>query len=218
MLPVSRPITSRFASRAATWQAVAGALLAMGLWAAVFGLKFMNFWLGLSCSALLLSGLSVFWAGLPLEFREVTIRRTALGALSAAVLYVVFALGRQISVFILPFASGQIDSIYAIRQEADPAVIALALIFLTSPAEEIFWRGFLQRWSMVRFGEVRGWLLAALVYAGAHLSSGNFMLTGAAMTAGLFWGYVYMRTRSLYVCIVSHALWTVAIFLLWPLS
>ena len=206
------------ASRPTARQAVAGVALAFGLWAAVFGLQIVNFWLGLSCSALLLAGLSVFWAGLPLERREVTIRRTGLGVLSAAGLYGLFALGRYVSVSVLPFASGQIGSIYAIRQEAAPGVIALALIFLTSPCEELFWRGFLQRFSMARFGEVRGWLLTALAYAGVHVASGNFMLTGAALTAGLFWGYLYQRTRSLYVCVVSHALWTVAIFLLWPLS
>ena len=204
--------------RPATRQALAGMLLALGLWIAVFGLKLVNFWLGLSCAALLLAGLSVFWAGWPLELREVTIRQTALGVLSAAGLYMLFALGRYICVALLPFASGQIGAVYAIRQEASQAVIALALIFVTSPAEEIFWRGFLQRWSMNRFGEVQGWLLAALAYAGAHVASGNFMLTGAALVAGLFWGYMYVWTRSLYVCIVSHALWTVAIFLLWPLS
>ena len=199
-------------------QILIGVFLAFGLWAAVFGLKAANFWLGLSCAALLLAGVSVAWGGLPLERREMTIPRTGLAVLSAAGLYGVFAIGRLASVCLLPFASGQIGDVYAIRQEAAPALIALVLIFLTSPCEELFWRGFLQRSCMARFGEVRGWLLAALAYAGAHVVSGNFMLVGAALTAGLFWGCLYLWTRSLYVCIVSHALWTVAIFLLWPLS
>jgi membrane protease YdiL (CAAX protease family) len=201
----------------ALWQAVAGVVLACVLWVAVFGLKLVNFWLGMSCATLLLAGLSVGWAGLPLERREMTVKRTGLAVLSAAGLYGLFALGRYAAVTVLPFAPGQIGSIYAIRQEAAPGVIALVLIFVTSPCEEVFWRGFLQRFTMARFGEVRGWLVAALAYAGVHVASGNVMLTGAALTAGLFWGCVYMRTRSLYVCIVSHALWTVAIFLIWPL-
>ena len=213
------PPAPRFAiSRPTTRQAATGMALAFGLWAMVFGFKVVNFWLGLSCAALLLAGLSVLWGGFPLQRREVTIRRTGLAVLSAACLYGLFALGRQASVSVLPFASGQIGSIYAIRQEAAEGIIALVLVFLTSPCEEIFWRGFLQRWSMDRFGEVRGWLLAALAYAGVHVVSGNFMLAGAALTAGLFWGYLYLHTRSLYLCIVSHALWTVAIFLIWPLA
>jgi len=178
----------------------------------------VNFWLGLSCAALLLAGVSVAWGGLPLERREMTIRRTGMAVVSAAVLYGLFAMGRHASVSLFPFASGQIGAVYAIRQEADPALIALVLILVTSPCEELFWRGFLQRACMARFGGVRGWLLAALAYAGAHVVSGNFMLVGAALTAGLFWGFLYLRMRSVYLCIVSHALWTVAVFLLWPLS
>ena len=213
------PAAQLFAVRLPTTrQVVIGVFLAFGMWAAVFGLKVANFWLGLGCAALLLAGLSAVWGGLPLARREITIPQTGLAVLSAAGLYGLFAIGRLASVCRLSSASGQIGAVYAIRQEAAPVLIALLLIFVTSPCEELFWRGFLQRWGMARFGEVRGWLLATLAYAGAHLVSGNFMLVGAALTAGLFWGGLYLRTRSLYVCIVSPALWTVAIFLLWPLS
>ena len=109
------------------------------------------------------------------------------------------------------------SSIYDIRQEGQAIIIALILLFVTSPAEELFWRGFLQRWAMARLGGLRGWLAASFVYAAVHVLSGNFMLTMAALIAGLFWGLVYWRTGSIIVCIISHAIWTVSIFVLWPM-
>ena len=53
--------------------------------------------------------------------------------------------------------------------------MALVLLFITSPAEEVFWRGFIQRWFTHRFGGKAGWLLAVCVYAGVHVFSGNLM-------------------------------------------
>ena len=68
----------------------------------------------------------------------------------------------------------------------------------------------------LRFGARRGWLLASVIYAAVHIASGNFMLTMAAFTAGLFWGWLYQREQNLVPCIISHCLWTVTIFILLP--
>ena len=97
-------------------------------------------------------------------------------------------------------------------------MISLILLFITSPGEEIFWRGFVQKRFVERFGARKGWLIASAVYAAVHIASGNFMLTMAALVAGLFWGWLYQRERNLVPCIVSHALWTVTIFILLPIS
>ena len=43
------------------------------------------------------------------------------------------------------------------------------------------------------------------------------MLTMAALTAGLFWGWFYLKERNLVPCIVSHSVWTVTIFILLPI-
>jgi membrane protease YdiL (CAAX protease family) len=192
--------------------------LAFAFWAAVFACKLVNFWLGLGAAALVLTLLSFYWGGVPLARTEATVANVLRALASAAALYALFALGRYASLHVFPFASGQICDIYAIRQEAAPGFIALVLLFVTSPCEELFWRGFVQRFGMARFGAVKGWLFASLMYAGIHISSGNFMLAGAALTAGLFWGGVYMRTQSVSVCILSHAVWTVSIFLVLPMQ
>jgi len=50
-----------------------------------------------------------------------------------------------------------------------------------------------------------------------------FILTGvmlvlAAATCGLFWGWLYLRFRSVIILVVSHVLWDLAIFLFAPLA
>ncbi len=195
---------------------VSAVALAALLWMLIFGVQIVNFWLGMSLASGLLAGLAIRWEGRPISRFEITLKNTLLGLAATATLYGLFALGRYAAVSLLPFAEEQIGGIYAIKQEAAPGLIALILLFVTSPCEEIFWRGFLQKHYVAALGERRGWLLASAVYAGVHVFSGNFILTGAALVAGLFWGRVYLHTRSLYVCILSHALWTVLIFLLRP--
>ena len=43
------------------------------------------------------------------------------------------------------------------------------------------------------------------------------MLVMAALVAGLFWSALYSWRGNLTACIVSHALWTVGVFLLFPI-
>jgi hypothetical protein len=86
------------------------------------------------------------------------------------------------------------------------------LLLVTGPSEEIFWRGFLQRNLMVRYGNLRGWLLATIIYAGVHVWSFNIMLIGAAAVAGAFWGLLYLRWKNLAPVIISHAVWSAFFF------
>lgn len=197
-------------------------LLCLGLaclfWWIIFGLKLVNFWLGMALAASTLAALGAFMAGLPWSPREVTRDALFLGFVSAVALYVLFWLGYAIAQELFSFSRPQVGAIYAIRNEAHPTLIALVLLFITSPAEELFWRGFIQRWAMNRFGLRAGWLVGAAIYGGVHVFSGNIMLTLAALVAGLFWGALYASSRSLTACIISHALWTAGIFVFWPIA
>jgi len=42
------------------------------------------------------------------------------------------------------------------------------------------------------------------------------MLVMAALVAGLFWGYMYMREKNTLAVTISHALWTTGIFVFFP--
>lgn len=192
-------------------------ILAFVFWYLTFAVKLLNFWLSMSIAATILTVLSIEFTGVVLRKQEVNMKNILIGIVSAGILYGIYAGGNYFSQQIFHFARPEISSIYDIRNEGQILIISLVLLFITSPAEELFWRGFLQRWAMSKFGQSRGWLIAAAIYGAVHILSGNFMLTMAAWIAGLFWGLLYWKTGSIFACIISHALWTVSIFVLWPM-
>ena len=160
------------------------------------------------------------------------------GIVAAAALYLAFWIGHFLSTIILPFAESQIDSIYSIRADQNPWLIGALLVCIIGPAEEIFWRGFVQhrlaqRWSstaslqtpVITFrgsviasrASVLAFLASAALYTAVHAPSMNLMLIGASALCGGFWGLLFGITSRLWPCIISHALWDVTIFLIFPI-
>lgn len=197
---------------------VAGLALATFLWVAIFGWRIVNFWAGMVAAAVVLTAYAVLAGGVPWKRDEWTYENAVVGAASALALYAIFAVGNWAARVIFPFAPGQIGDVYAIRDQADRLLIGAILLLVTSPAEEIFWRGFLQRQLSTWVGPGLAWVLGALVYALVHVASGNLMLVLAAFVAGLGWGLLLLWRRSVVPGIISHSLWTVMIFLLFPLA
>lgn len=140
-----------------------------------------------------------------------------IGGVSGFLLYLIFWVGHCLASEILPFASDQVNAIYTIREGTDTRLIGLLLVVLIGPAEEIFWRGFVLRRLCGRYGLLCGFVLGTAVYAGVHIGSFNLMLIAAAAIGGAFWGVLFMATERLWPCIISHALWDVIIFVLWPI-
>ena len=193
-------------------------LLALILFTAIFGFRITSFWVGMGCATLLLATLSVCWEGWPLPKKDFTVTSIGLGILSAFLLYGIFFVGNFVANLLFFFATHQVSSIHMIRHEAHPIMISLVLVFITSPCEEFFWRGWIQKKLMQQFTPITGWWLGAVLYAVVHVASGNFMLVMAAFMAGLFWGFLYWKTKNLWICVISHAVWTVSIFLLFPIG
>lgn len=193
-------------------------VLAFGLWFFTFSLTWLNFWVKISLSAGLLATLAM-WAN-TLENNRLSFDRTAFfhGLLSAAALYFIFWIGNEVSAWILPFAQHQVGAIYGKGESFSKPAVFLLLLLVTGPCEEIYWRGFLQRNLMIRYGEARGWLLATAIYAGVHILSFNFMLFGAAAVGGAFWGLLYWKLRRLDTLIICHSVWSAFIFAVVPLS
>ena len=194
--------------------------LAVFFWWVIFGKEAVNFWLGMSVATSTLAALSLILGGR--DFRRSLLKFPGsttfwMGLASAVALYVVFEVGYFCSRLLFSTSPEEVSNIYTIRSKANPFVISLVLLFITSPCEEIFWRGFLQRWAVGRFGLMAGWILSTLLYSAVHIASGNWMLVMAAMVAGAFWGLLYLLTQNLWICILSHAFWTVLIFILIPI-
>lgn len=196
---------------------VATVVLAAVFWFVTFYLTWSIFWIKISFSAAALAVLSLWLQ--PQTLKELTfdLKSILIGILTAAALYFIFWLGKKVSTALFPFAQHQIGSIYNKGEGTPMGVIAALLFFVTGPCEELFWRGFLQRNLIRRFGGWQGWLLATAVYAGVHIWSFNFMLIGAAAVAGAFWGALYWRLGKLAPVIISHSIWSTVVFAVLPI-
>lgn len=140
------------------------------------------------------------------------------GLVSALVLYLMFFVGDKIASAILPFASDQVGLVYRTRSQADLWVIGVLLFTWVGPAEEIFWRGYIQRRCGQRFTPFVGLVVTAVVYTLVHIWSFNLMLLAAAGLCGVFWGVMYWRFHSIWPGLISHAVWDLTIFVLLPIS
>lgn len=145
-------------------------------------------------------------------------RHVAIGVGAALGLWLVFKLGHAAAVAILPFAQDQVGAIYATRAQASPLVIGALLLLWIGPAEEIFWRGFVQDRLTRRLGASRAMWLTLTLYVGVHLWAANLLLLGAAAICGLCWGWLYRRTGSLWPGLISHAIWDCLMFVVLPVA
>lgn len=141
-----------------------------------------------------------------------------IGLVSAGILYGIFWIGNMISTKLFSFASGQVQRVHSMKDDGNLWVIGILLFFIIGPAEEVFWRGYIQKMLCKKTGTVTGFVITASIYTLVHIWSFNFMLLVAAAVCGGFWGLLYMKYRSVWPCIISHAVWDVLIFILLPIG
>ena len=140
-----------------------------------------------------------------------------IGAISGALLYLVFWLGHQAIEVIQPSFDKDIKKLY--RWYA-PSLFwqYLALVLVASPGEELFWRGFIQKRLLKYLGPIGSILTASLLYASVHIYSGSFLLVFAAFFSGIIWGLLYIKKKSMPLVIVSHIVFDIMIFIFFPLK
>lgn len=191
----------------------------LGLAFVLFGVTFRGprrrFWQQMTRTGLLLGGLAL--ATEP-HLRRTRIRPAdvAAGVASAGVLYVIFQIGDRLTRLVLPQGGSEIEAIYSLKKLRPRPELMARLGLIIGPAEEFFWRGFVQERLMRHFGRLRGTILGVAAYGGVHLVSGNITLIGAASIAGAFWGGLFGLGLPLGALIVSHIVWDIVIFLIAP--
>jgi len=211
------PATSRFPASLLLPVAVA-----IGLWFIMFSpwtAPHLNFWLSMLFSASVLMAMS-FCLGKDWKAQfTVDVHAVLIGVLSAVLLWGIFYLGNFFSSLLFDFARPQVHNIYGLRDGSNHGLIALELLFIIGPAETIFWQGFIQRKAMDAMGAWKGFIVTTLIYALAHVWSFNFMLLMSALVCGAFWGFMYMKfkPRNLTPPLISHAVWDVMVFVLFPI-
>ena len=191
----------------------------------------LNFWLEMSCAAVVLTTLTfVFTPDRKVLFHvEKPFLQLAAGIGIALLLWGVFWVGDRLSSLMFDFARPEVDAVYAMKTGLPPSVIALLLLLVIGPAEELFWRGYVQRTldailktknlklKTIKSPDV-AFVLTTLVYALVHIWSFNFMLVMAALVAGAVWGFLYrLNPKLLPALVISHALWDALVFVIFPI-
>ena len=198
-----------------------GFFIAAVLWTVMFSpwtAPHVNFWVMMTCSGLVLTLYST-WAA-PGWWKEVRLDpvNVLAGIVLAAALWGVFWLGEFFSTLLFDFARPQVDMIYGMKEGENPWILTALMLLIIGPAEEIFWRGYLQRNFSRKWNPDVAFIVTTLMYSLVHISKFNFMLIMAAMVAGIVWGLAYrFFPEKLGAIIISHALWDCAVFIWFPI-
>ena len=97
-----------------------------------------------------------------------------------------------------------------------PAAATLLMLPVIAAAEDLVWRFGITLGLARRFGPGPAVLLGAVGFALAHATTGPPILAVAALLAGLVWGALAMRTRSLPAVLLCHVVWDASMVMLAP--
>ena len=184
-------------------------------------LGMLDFWWWMSLNLTVVVSLSLlrdrkFRRELALDWSSRKSTKFFWGVMAAAALYLVFFVGNILVREVFHFAPQDIRSVYGFKGDASALRIALLMLLFIGPGEELFWRGFIQGNLSALMGKTTGFLMAVLFYTIIHVATGNLILILAALTGGVFWGWLYMRHQSMLINMVSHIVWDISVFLLFP--
>jgi len=181
---------------------------------AAFAFQVVPFW-----SAMVAFSAFSWWAAWHPYLRtrlRPTRRLVAMGLVSGLALYALFSAGALV-VHATPLWPG-VQSVVDLTRTTAPGMVAvLVIVFGTSPSEEVLWRGAVFARLTRRYGA--GWrpvVLDAVVYAAFVGLSGSLVLPMAALVCGTVWARQRQVTGSLVPSLVSHALWSLLMFLYIP--
>lgn len=206
------------------WLVAASAALAAVLFITLFRFRRLgplDFWAWLAMNIVLVVALSFavdkgYGRRLKEDIGTGFLRKAGIGIVSAMALYAVFAAGRAAALELFPFAAAGIGNVYALKSGVPLFRIVLLIGLVIGPGEELFWRGFFQENAGTGPGRTAGFILASLLYTSVHLASGNIMLILAAAVCGVFWSWLYLRFRSPLLNVVSHTVWDLLVFVIFP--
>ncbi|MBR4130615.1 MAG: CPBP family intramembrane metalloprotease [Bacteroidaceae bacterium] len=208
-----------------TSQLILSLVVAALLWFIMFSpwtSPHINFWVCMTASALILTCLAFAFGGkesigTDSDLPGAKTSTVLMGILIAVALWGIFWIGDKLSQLLFSFSRAQVNLIYDLKDNFSPTLLALLLLFIIGPAEEIFWRGYIQRTLSKRLSPFIAFLLTTACYTLVHLPSGNFMLIMAALVCGIVWGGLYwLMPQNLRAIIISHALWDAAAFVWLP--
>lgn len=195
-------------------------VLAAVLWFVMFVLKPMNFWIMMAFSTSALYAISIIhyrdqFKKVYFNFKEISI-----GISSAALLYLIFWLGKFIldKYGIIPNHNQDISSVYANREALPAWAVGLLLFIPIGFGEEMFWRGYIQRFLSEKYNKWIGLFITVFFYTAVHIPTMNPVLVLASFIVGFYWGLIFLWRGNIIAAVLSHMLWDPFIFVIIPMN
>jgi hypothetical protein len=142
-------------------------------------------------------------------------RALAVGAGGAALMLLATYAGYPVAVKLWPALEPAVQGLY--RGLAAPTLASFLWLVPTVIAEEIVFRGlWIDAVGVDR--PVRSGASAVLLFAAAQTGSGSPWVVLLALSCGAVWVVQRLWTRSLVAPLLTHALWNLAVLVLWPLA
>lgn len=144
----------------------------------------------------------------------------AAALVSAVLLYLVFYGGNAaIQAFHpLGLSAGSENSIYSlIASSSNPPALQVSVLAFDAVGYESFFRGVLQTRMEPRLGAASPFVVA-VIDAGLHIITLNPLWVVTTFIADSAWGLTYRYSRDLTASVLSHFIWDIAIFLVFPVG
>jgi uncharacterized protein len=137
------------------------------------------------------------------------------GSISGLLLFVLFSFGNYLfELFRIPIQ----DDISRLNERYSPTFFwhFLSLMLITVPGAEIFWRGFILKRLLNYFSAWGSIFISSLMYASVTLYTGEWLIFLTLFFSAILWGLLYVWKRSIPLVIVSHLVFDLFIFILYP--
>lgn len=171
-------------------------------------------------STSILYGISIFYYRNQLNRVYFNIIEIVIGVFSAATLFFIFWFGKYIldAYGIIPNHNQNISSVYANREVFPAWLVAVLLFFPIGFGEEMFWRGYIQRFLSEKYNKLLGLLITVFFYTAVHISTLNPVLVLASFIVGMYWGLIFLWRGNIAAVLISHMIWDPFIFVIYPLN
>ncbi len=126
--------------------------------------------------------------------------------------------GYQAAIWLIPDLRPLVETLYIdIEQTSPPLAIKMSLIAFIVAAEELVWRGLAVALLPKAFSGMRVVLITTVLYALPQLIGGSWILLCAAVAVGTVFGIQRAYYGRITEALITHGIWSVAVFSVIPL-
>lgn len=173
------------------------------------------FWYFYTFTTLFLMSMAFYYAKIEDEVK--TLEYLILGIGYGVLTYVIIAGGYKLLEIIPVFSTSSVDHFIS---KFGPNAIwhYLLLLFIVAPAEELFWRGFIQQQLKRWLSPFYAVILSSALFGLSLIFSGFWIGVLGAFLSGLIWGFIYEWKKSMPLIVIAHITMLILLFLILPLG